>query len=62
MEKQNSQVGNETKKESQEEAQDFSIAQNPNPRANENIKETAFEKEQPDTSAVGTEITDGESG
>ena len=63
MEKDNKgQVGNESKKESQEESPDYKIAQNPNPRANENIKEAPFEKTQPDSTAVGTEITDGEAG
>ena len=41
------------------------IAENPNPRANENIKQTSFEekKETDDPSEdVGTEITDGEAG
>ncbi len=37
------------------------MAQNPNPRANENIKHTPFDKEQ-DEGTVGTEITDGEAG
>lgn len=34
------------------------IAQNPNPRANENTKETSFNREE--TNEVGSEITDGE--
>ncbi len=34
---------------------------NPNPRANENVKNTAFEKETKET-GVGSEITDGEAG
>lgn len=40
------------------------IAENPNPRANENIKHTPFEeKEEADSgNDVGTEITDGEGG
>lgn len=41
------------------------IAENPNPRANENIRHTPFEEkgepEQPGND-VGTEITDGEGG
>lgn len=56
------QAGNKVKKESQEESPDFKIAQNPNPRANENINGTPFEKTQPDSTAVGGEITDGEAG
>ncbi len=55
-------IGNEDKIESQEDSQDYKIAQNPNPRANENIKGSGFEKAQPDSEAVGTEITDGEAG
>lgn len=63
MEKPNKEpAGNEAKKESQEESQDYKIAQNPNPRANENTSNTPFEKTQPDSTAVGTEITDGEAG
>ena len=40
------------------------IAENPNPRANENIRHTSFDEkvEQDAGSAVGTEITDGEAG
>ncbi len=40
------------------------IAENPNPRANENIKATPFEekKEAEPGDDVGTEITDGEAG
>lgn len=40
------------------------IAENPNPRANENIKQTSFEekKEVAPGDDVGTEITDGEAG
>lgn len=38
------------------------IAENPNPRANENIKHTPFEEKDPSGEAVGTEITDGEAG
>ena len=37
------------------------IAQNPNPRANENTKATSFEKDK-DAEGVGSEITDGEGG
>ena len=63
MEKKSTELaGNEIKKDSQEESQDYKIAQNPNPRANENTKATEFEKAQPDSEAVGTEITDGEAG
>jgi hypothetical protein len=40
------------------------IAENPNPRANENIKHTPFEEktEAEPGDDVGTEITDGEGG
>ena len=40
------------------------IAENPNPRANENIQHTPFEekKEAEPGDDVGTEITDGEAG
>jgi hypothetical protein len=40
------------------------IAENPNPRANENIKQTPFEEkgEGKPGDDVGTEITDGEAG
>ncbi len=40
------------------------MAQNPNPRANENIKNTSFEKSDTadSTRDVGSEITDGEGG
>jgi len=40
------------------------IAENPNPRANENITHTSFEekKESEPGDDVGTEITDGEAG
>lgn len=40
------------------------MAQNPNPRANENIKNTSFEKSDAadSTPDVGSEITDGEAG
>jgi hypothetical protein len=40
------------------------IAENPNPRANENIKHTPFEekRETEPGNDVGTEITDGEGG
>ncbi len=37
------------------------MAQNPNPRANENIKHTPFDKEQ-DEGTVGTEIQMGKRG
>lgn len=40
------------------------IAENPNPRANENIRHTSFDEKEtsgPDNE-VGTEITDGEAG
>ena len=40
------------------------MAENPNPRANENIQQTSFEEKKETTPGddVGTEITDGESG
>lgn len=40
------------------------MAENPNPRANENIQQTPFEEKRDDApgGAVGTEITDGEAG
>ena len=41
------------------------IAQNPNPRANENIKDKISNTETKDTNAsdtVGSEVTDGEDG
>ena len=40
------------------------MAQNPNPRANENIKNTTFDKadKTDDTTDVGSEITDGTGG
>ncbi len=40
------------------------MAQNPNPRANENIKDTPMEENTTSdgTGGVGTEITDGEAG
>ena len=36
------------------------IVENPNPRANENIKNDTNETSEQKTSGVGTEITDGE--
>ena len=43
---------------------DNQMAQNPNPRANENIQNTSFEKSSTKDSApdVGSEITDGGAG
>jgi hypothetical protein len=40
------------------------IAENPNPRANENITHTSFEEKRESSPGddVGTEITDGEAG
>jgi hypothetical protein len=40
------------------------IAENPNPRANENIQHTSFEEKSESSPGddVGTEITDGEAG
>jgi hypothetical protein len=38
------------------------MAENPNPRANENIKHTPFEEKNAAEESVGTEITDGEAG
>ncbi len=49
-----------TGKEKQE---DFEVAVNPNPRANENIKEvTETTKGKDHQNQVGSEITDGEAG
>jgi hypothetical protein len=36
------------------------IAQNPNPRANENIRTETDQNKKQDASGVGSEITDGE--
>lgn len=46
------------------ETTDNQMAQNPNPRANENIQNTTFEKSSPKDSTpdVGSEITDGGAG
>lgn len=41
--------------------QENKMAENQNPRANANIKQSSFEKEK-DADTVGTEITDGEGG
>ena len=41
--------------------QENKMAENQNPRANANIKQSSFEKEK-DADTVGTEITDGEAG
>ena len=38
------------------------IAENPNPRANENIRHTPFEEKDNADKTVGSEITDGEAG
>lgn len=38
------------------------VAQNPNPRANENISEKVENQQANETKEVGTEITDGEDG
>jgi len=38
------------------------IAENPNPRANENIRHTPFEEKDNAGESVGSEITDGEAG
>ena len=38
------------------------IAENPNPRTNENIRHTPFEEKDPSEESVGSEITDGEAG
>lgn len=48
--------------EGDENSGEIKIAENPNPRANENIKHTQFEPKIEDnpSEAVGTEITDGE--
>ena len=44
-----------------EEAQ-HQIAENPNPRANENIRHAPFEEKEKSGDSVGSEITDGEAG
>ncbi len=49
----------QTEKEIDQDKQKMNV--NPNPRANENVKNTSFEKEPKETS-VGSEITDGEGG
>lgn len=41
--------------------QENKMAENQNPRANANIKQSSFDKEK-DADTVGTEITDGEGG
>jgi hypothetical protein len=38
------------------------IARNPNPRANENIKNTPYNNEKNTSQQAGSEITDGEDG
>ena len=38
------------------------ISENPNPRANENIRPSAIEKDLNDQKQTGSEITDGEDG
>ena len=47
-----------------EQAPAQTIAENPNPRANENIKQAPFEEKRASDPGddVGTEITDGEAG
>ena len=54
----------QTRPETEEGTPAQKIAENPNPRANENIRHTSFdEKEGSDAASdVGTEITDGEGG
>jgi len=49
---------------SAEQAPAQTIAENPNPRANENIKQAPFEEKRASDPGddVGTEITDGEAG
>lgn len=48
----------------QEGTEQSKMAQNPNPRANENIRNTNFDKNKPtdNTPDVGSEITDGGAG
>jgi hypothetical protein len=60
----NNKTANVGGEQNQESAPVQKIAENPNPRANENIKHTPFdEKEASDAGTdVGTEITDGEAG
>ncbi len=52
----------ETTSASTDQPTDNKMAQNPNPRANENIKNTSFEREENSSDSVGSEITDGEAG
>ena len=52
----------ETTSASTDQPTDNKMAQNPNPRANENIKNTSFEREVSGSNSVGSEITDGEGG
>lgn len=42
--------------------QETKMAENPDPRANENIKHSSFERTEDDASTTGSEITDGEAG
>ena len=46
----------------QESPQQHQIAENPNPRANENIRHTPFDEKDKAAESVGSEITDGEAG
>jgi hypothetical protein len=60
----NTPPGNENT-ENKKSGEQQAIAQNPNPRANANIKAAPFEKtteSDTQTNDVGTEITDGEGG
>lgn len=55
----------ENAKEQQSGTEENKIAENPNPRANENIKHTSFDtasESNSPASDVGSEITDGEGG
>ena len=65
-ERTNQQQGaNNNQQEQPSGAEENKIAQNPNPRANENIKHTSFDTASESNSPaadVGTEITDGEGG
>ena len=60
----NNKAANTGGAQNQEGAPVQKIAENPNPRANENIKHAPFDEKEAsdDGTDVGTEITDGEAG
>ena len=54
---------NESNTSSPDQSSEHIMVQNPNPRANENIRDTPMEDNaSPTTNEVGSEITDGEAG